>query len=116
MAVRGVTITPIDGAGGAVLVEWGPLSAGDTGEWVHLAHLSDKTVQASGTVTTFALEGSDDPALSAGSIATLTDVDNLTAITHAGLASKMCVVKQNPLSMRPNLTAGSAAFVRMVCR
>lgn len=115
MAIRAVTVTPIDGTGGCVLVQWAALSAGDTGEWAQLAHLPDKTVHGIGlSGAAFVLEGTNDPALT--NITPLTDVDNLTAIDATMLTSKMAVVKQNMLSIRPRLTTGGPATIRMVCR
>jgi hypothetical protein len=103
MAVQPVQLIP---TGEGVLAVWA-LGAGDTGEWVQLAHKTDKTVHVSGTATTFALQGSNDRV----AISTLTDVDNTTAIDQSGpLATKMLVIKQNPVYIRPSLTTGSAVF------
>lgn len=93
---------------GKVEIIWDPIAGGDVCEVVALAGFPDKTVTVEGTITTFALEGTNDPA--SANFRTLTDVDGITAITAAGIFT----LKGNPLYVRPNLTTGSAT-VRIVC-
>jgi len=94
--------------GGATVITWGPIAGGDTCTPLALAGHSDKTVTIEGTVTAFALQGSNDPAFA--NPRTLNDINMTTAITTAGIF----VIKEVPLLIRPLLTTGSGVTVIIV--
>lgn len=98
------TITPThDGKGGGVVaVTWTPLANGDSGKAAGLSANPDKSVQVTGTFGTGGsvnLEGSNDGT----NWEILNDaLGNAITLTAAGLVS----VLENPLYVRPNVTAG----------
>ena len=102
------TITPLGGGRGGVKVVWEGMATGDTGGYASFSQYKDKCVTVEGTVTTFALQGRNHPS---DSPRTLEDTDG-TAITVAGIYQ----LKENPTSIRPNLTTGSSVRVTMECR
>lgn len=105
------TITPvIDAVGTRLLhVSWGPMEDGDIGEWAAIANLSDKTVHIEGTITAFALEGTNAP--DGTLVRTVTDVASVP-VTAVGLYA----VRESPLLIRPNLTTGAGVTVRIIAR
>lgn len=113
MAILAPTIRAI--GGGAVLIEWPALAAGDSGDWISLTEYRDKTVQMTGGPAAAVIQGTNDPAKA--SPVTLFDVDNTTTLTQAALAGGVAkVIKENPLYIRPVITTGPAATVRITGR
>ena len=108
MATIVPTITPLGGGRGGIKIVWQGMVTGDDGAYVAVSQYKDKCVTAEGTVTTFALQGRNH---SSDSPRTLEDTDG-TAITVAGIYQ----IKENPRSIRPLLTTGSAVRVTMECR
>lgn len=92
---------------GARQVTWTPIAGGDTCTPIGLSGYNDKTVTITGTVTTFALQGSNDLT----NWFTLNDIDMTTPIDAAG----MFTIKENPLWIRPLLTTGSGVTVILSC-
>lgn len=100
MAERAATITDI--RSGIVKVEWSGLLNTDTGSLVDRVEYADRSVQVTGTFGVGGncrIEGSNDGA----NWATLTDPQgNALDIT----AAKIEAISENPLYVRPNITAG----------
>jgi hypothetical protein len=94
--------------GGAGIYTWGPIATGDTCQPLAIPGHSDKTITIEGTVTTFALQGSNDP--TGANPRTLHDIDMTTPITAAGIYT----IKENPLVIIPLLTTGSGVTVAIV--
>jgi hypothetical protein len=103
MAVKTATFETI--GGGCRVITWGGLANGDTGTPVQMPSHPDKTVQLVGTLSvggTMTLQGSNDNTNwftlsdSAGSDIALTALDGVT-------------VMENPLYIRPNITAGDGS-------
>jgi len=94
-----------------LLVTWAGIEGGDTCLPVALSNFTDKTVTIEGTVTTFAMQGSN--AQDFSNPRTLNDVTLASpAITAAGIYT----IKEVPLLMAPLLTTGSGVSVKMTCR
>jgi hypothetical protein len=94
-----------------IRVTWTGVAGGDTCLPVALSNFPDKTVTIEGTVTTFALQGSNLQDFS--NPRTLNDVNlSPSAITAAGVYT----IKENPLLIAPLLTTGAGVTVSMVCK
>lgn len=94
--------------GGAGIYTWANINTGDTCQPLAIPGHSDKTVTIEGTVTTFALQGSNAPG--GGNPRTLHDIDMTTLITTAGIFT----IKENPLLIIPLLTTGTGVTVAIV--
>jgi hypothetical protein len=105
-----------------VLVEWTGLVNGDTGEWIRVPQFADKTFHAYGTFGVggnVQIEGSneDAPNVAGTNAGPLNDPGgspiNITA------ANEIEAVLENPLWVRPKVTAGdgtTSLTVRMLGR
>lgn len=94
-----------------LLVTWAGIEGGDSCLPVALSNFTDKTLTVEGTVTTFAMQGSN--LQSFANPRTLNDVAlSPSAITAAGVYT----IKEVPLLMAPLLTTGSGVTVKMTCR
>ncbi len=92
-------------------VAWSGLLTGDTGAWVELAHMTDKTVQisgaAGGAAGAITIEGTneDDPVAAETVISVLDDIISNTPLS--GLTPfDMGLVGENPVFIRPIVTGG----------
>lgn len=94
-------------AGRTVQFTWASMAGGDTGTPVSFPTANKLTIQATGTVTTLIIEGSNDGT----NWATLNDLSN-TAIASLGAAIEG--IQENPRFIRPNLTTGTAVVVTLV--
>lgn len=95
------------------LIRWPSLNSGDDGAWVNVASALDLTatveVEAGGSLTTFALQGTN--SLEGANPRTLEDTDG-TAITALGVYR----VKEKPLMIRPLVTTGVTVTVRVLAK
>jgi len=90
---------------GVRVTKWETVTNGDTGAQLNVADLPDKTVQVIGTFGTggsINIEGSNDGT----NWEILTDIAG-SAITLT--AAGMRTITENPLYMRPNVTAGDGS-------
>lgn len=105
MATRPATITY---PGQNVRVAWDTLTEADEGVGVAIADYSDKTVQVVGSFGTggsVAIEGSNDGGTTWSALHD--PQGTVIAITAAGME----LIAENPLLIRPNITAGTTVDV-----
>ena len=108
--------TILDLGDGAKRLKWAGVAGGDICEPVSLVSRRDKTVGVYGTVTTFALQGTNDDDPTAN-LATLYDVDGTTLLNATAFASDaLHVLKENPQFIVPLLTTGAGVDVIIVAR
>jgi hypothetical protein len=102
----------------ALIIEWAAISGGDGGSWQLLGHYNDKCVHVYGTFSggaTITLQGSNQDSTPSSGFS-LTDPTQ-TIISFIAEGGRQ--VLENPLYIRPVLTAGdgsTALTVRLVCR
>ena len=108
MAVKAATFETI--GGGCRVITWAGLANGDTGAPLQMSSHPDKTVQLIGTLGTggtLTLQGSNDGTNwftlsdAAGTDIVLTSLDGVT-------------IMENPLYIRPNITAGDGSTLLSV--
>ena len=92
---------------------WSALDSGDNGLWVNVADAQEidvtVEVEAGGSLTTFAFQGTNSPA--GANPRTLEDTDG-TALTALGVYR----VKEKVMSIRPAVTTGVDVTVRAVVK
>lgn len=98
-----VIVPTINWPGVQQVAVWGPMANGDTGKAVYFADYSDKTFQVKGTfgaAGSVSLEGSNDGGT------TWAALHDPQGNNIAQTAASMEVIAENPLLVRPNVTAG----------
>ena len=101
-----IPLETINVVSGVMIYRWMEMGNGDTGEPLYLSHSSDKTVQVYGTFGTggsVTLQGSNHKADEEQTYASLHKVD-ISAATYG--SAGMDVIIDNPIAIRPNVTAG----------
>jgi Flp pilus assembly protein TadG len=103
--VNSVTTQTPQGQPDTILYTWTPLLNGDTGQGVPSATYADRTMSVTGTFGTggsVQMEGSNDGA-------TWSLVTDLSGATIVKVAAGVSVIAENPLFMRPHVTAGDGS-------
>ena len=108
------TVESVGRSSSVLIVTWGALAQGETGDPISVGYLTDATVQIYGTFTTasIAIEGSNDTTSGTAQWDTLSEPDGtlISGITSRDIAQ----ILESPHKYRPSVTGGNGSTVLVV--